>query len=270
MTIDGGHTWHPTSLRGPIVSVAGIGQAVMAVEGGCQPGGNVTAAAQTCPAAVVGFSENGGVSWDQGPLPSLSVSSDSLVQQPNLAALASASDGYVLEAGGLGLLATTNGGATWQDRTVPCRGATIDLSATLDGDGTLWVVCGSVPGTGSQAKQVYVSTTGGTSWSLRASTGLTGASTGGKLGGFGYDGMLTALSATTGYMTEGRLGLLVSTDGGRTWDDTPLTTPDGACSNGPVDFVGATHGWILCAPYGGLWTTQNGSTWTPLDGSSLG
>jgi hypothetical protein len=167
---------------------------------------------------------------------------------------------------------TADADATWVARTQPCPSKLsfpgyVDLSATQGVNPSLWVVCGGQPGGANEAKAVYVSADDGISWSLRSSAPFGGgAGSKGTLPAYGYVGPIDAVSPSRAYMALGRLGIVVSTDGGGTWKQTSTTSVAGAAEDGTVDFVDSAVGWALYAPLG-LWRTTEGSAWTPLDGT---
>lgn len=169
---------------------------------------------------------------------------------------------------GVHLLATTDGGLSWQARSVvSCVGWKADLSVARDG--TLWVVCGGQPAAGNQIKSVARSFDGGLTWvqgpcrldvtSPTYPSCIVNAMTG------GYLGDVLALSGTNAFRGGGRDFLQVTHDGGISW---ALTTPDIGNGDGEVGglyFANADDGWVVFSAgpdNGTLWRTiDSGNSW---------
>jgi photosystem II stability/assembly factor-like uncharacterized protein len=268
-TSDGGRTWNKVALVGTAVSASQSGDTIMLVdESACSPTGFTSSS--PC-ATWVAWSADGGSTWRQAPI--ANSEHESYGQGGEVGTLGDSNDGYVIA--GNHLYATTDAGGTWITRTQPCGSLDfpdyVDLSATEETGPSLWAACGGEPSAGNEEKAVYVSADGGQSWSLRSAAAMGnviggGAGTKGKLSGYGYVGPIDALSPTRAYMALGRLGVVFSTDGGRTWQMTSTTSVGGASGGGTVDFVDSTHGWALYSPLG-FWRSPGGSVWTALDGT---
>ena len=138
---------------------------------------------------------------------------------------------------------TADGGRTWQRHPAPCRrSAARRLSAYAPGG--LWIVCGALADdTQWQAK----SSDGGRTWTTTRLPGR-GASV----------GRIVALSETVAWRTGANAGLLVTRDGGATWEAVP-----GFGKVAQVTFADAEHGWALDED-GYVHRTTDGVTWERL------
>lgn len=151
------------------------------------------------------------------------------------------------------LLATTDGGRTWDRRVAPCRGA-LSREATVTG-GTLWAFCGYEGGGGNQPHRTAQSTDGGRTWTERAS-----------MDGMGYVTGLVAFTPRLAWRADDGLasGIKVTRDGGLTW--TAQVTSDDNEGSGLVwafQMLDASHGVALFADDVFLRTTD-GLTWQRL------
>jgi len=286
-TSDGGHTWVEARV-GPVVSdVSAIGSNVWAVVGSCPVDSSSLAGA--CPATVEVSLDNG-ATWQVTEVappvseePTLSVADQDL----ELARITTRR-AYVLSiapprtAGGsspVQLAYTADGGHTWTARPDPCPtyfdfGQEIAASGTSD----LWMVCGSQPSTGSQAKALYRSNDGGQHWTLTAAANapvLSGnislpAAGGLPSGGYvsplslGHEN-LAVLTPENAWIFPDRSGVFRTRDGGRTWTPVSGLARAGliAGGTGNVVFVDADHGWV-CEVGAGLWRTTDGTHWQHL------
>lgn len=259
VTHDGGATWHAVARPGPVLSVEALGSSVWMLGDRCPT--------PTCPARLL-ESTDGGTTWHQSPTePAMTNHSPQLVRLGPRSA-------YVITApvaarGPTGATAplwyTADGGRTWVERSVPCHGLGVALSAAPTGK--LFVACASEPGAGNQAKGVHVSTDGGASWSApEACTTTISSSTclDRQLLG-GYLGTLVAVSATTAYLAGPRSPVYETTDGGGRWEP-DLSAPAGTGSFA-LTFFDQNDGLVV-GEAGGvftLWHTGDaGARWTPV------
>jgi hypothetical protein len=186
--------------------------------------------------------------------------------------------GEATQSGGMGLIYTGDGGASWQTRPVPCAGA-FDLGAEIAASSTedLWLLCGSQASAGEQSKELYRSEDGGLTWNLTASASVLGTSPQSasqpdplSLNGYiapysiGHENLAVA-SSTTAWLYPFRSSMYKTVSGGRSWTAVPGLSTAGfdAGGSGNVTFISATQGWIC--QYGvGLWHTSDGVHWSPL------
>ncbi len=177
-----------------------------------------------------------------GPPPGTPATVTSRPPAPDLFSLgfAGTSHGW---AGGAGLiLATSDGGATWQ-RQWSGSDSVVEIEALDERD--VWAVAASATATGASVRnRLLVTTDGGASWvALPLTRQVTGLDVVGP-------GDAWAIDAAGG---PGPGTLVHTTDGGRTWS--PLSV--GAV--GSVCFADALHGWAAGARV--LRTTDGGRSW---------
>ena len=177
--------------------------------------------------------------------------------------------GWAVTASGEGVLATADGGRTWQDATPaplasPGAGAIL-LPATLDAT-TAWLAA-VTPG---QAATIYRTTDGGASWTAGATFPVEFGDGGGQLLFInGSDGWLELLTAGNG-TPDGQL--FRTQDGGQTWTwigRTGPATQGNLPFGGALSFRNATTGWLTGGPRASgdafhVWlfrTGDGGQTW---------
>ena len=276
ISTDGGRTFTRAPLGPVVYDVSAVGTDVWALVGSCPM--NVLGPACTL---EVRASTDAGRTWH--PAPGAVPASLGTTALPGNVELARVTPerAYVLSLvpGGPATLAfTADGAATWTTRPVPCSspvdlGAELALSSTRD----LWLVCGGQATGGAQAKALYRSSTGGTSWSLTAQTapfaGSAAPTTGTgslPLGGYvapysiGHKN-LDVTTATSAWLFPSRGSVVATIDGGTSWKAVPsLANSDfGSGAPGNMTFISAANGWIT--QFGtGLWRTTDGTTWQAL------
>lgn len=129
------------------------------------------------------------------------------------------------------LFRTDDGGRHWTARVDPCSGdfglpAALVFASTSRG----WIVCNTQATAGYQGKEVWQTVDGGAHWTLKGRTHPIGPPRPnlqvGNLPGYGYPTGATFLDDGRGWLMQDRGNMLVTTDGGHTWRDSPLTKPD--------------------------------------------
>lgn len=171
----------------------------------------------------------------------------------------------------MALIATTNGGRTWQRRVMPCTDAGIgsNFAELVPYTATsVWMFCASQPSAGSQTKAVFRSANGGRSWHLMSRSESFGTIAGavGTVPGTGYLDNAAVTSPAICWLALGRGTLFGTTDGGRTW----RLVINGAVANpggggvGPVLFVDPDHGWLRSWPNILFRTTDGGRRWQTI------
>ena len=183
----------------------------------------------------------------------------------------SAGTAYVLSSPPRGALyvplwSTSDGGASWAARRIPCGGA-LSVVASVAPDGALVAVCAGEPGAGSQAKWSAVSTDGGRTWAVHPRCEIIACQPAALVGG--YLGEVDAVSASTFYVIGDRSPLIVTRDGGVSWrryDD--VGNVNGLPAQ--VQFFGPRDGIVLgqsntsTAPVT-IWHTDDaGANWTAV------
>jgi photosystem II stability/assembly factor-like uncharacterized protein len=241
-TADGGQSWQPAPVTGTVEPVAPAGGTAWALDYPC---GNDQACAPTLIESPVATER-----WaPAGSQPTLPAAPATLLR-------VSAGSAFIFVAASLGAVQapwfeTQDGGATWRALTNPCgQSDSADVPASLDGR-TIWVACGVEPSAGTELKQVFVSSDGGSTWQLRAQTADLSGPAVGTLTQGGYVSDLQMASNTLGFMALSRGGILRSADRGRTWTQ--------------VDLPGATFGdlfpslWVLDASHAWVETGSGGN-----------
>jgi photosystem II stability/assembly factor-like uncharacterized protein len=286
VTADGGRTWRQAPV-GPVVSdVSAIGSNVWAVVG-TRPISSLPGSG-TYPATVE-ISNDNGLTWHPTATPPVSEEPGLSVADQDLElARITPSRAYVLsfaparsaDATSVGQLGyTPDGGQTWQTRPDPCP-PYFDVGQEMAASGTedLWMVCGSEPSSGSQAKALYRSSDGGLHWALTAAANapvLSGNQSLPAGGGLPVDGYvspyslghenLAVLTPGSAWLFPDRSGVFATTDGGRTWSAVSGLSKAGLVGGGSgnIVFVDADHGWV-CEIGAGLWRTTDGVHWQHL------
>ncbi len=274
-TADGGVTWQAEPIGPVVYDVSAIGSDVWALVGACPPTGGPCA-------LTVKESANGGATWAPTPRSSLPGVAP-LPSQPASVELARVSPlrSYVLSlvpGGPASLLFTADGGDGWSPRPVPCAGPFgLGAELALSSTGDLWMICGGQASAGEQAKALYRSSTGGSSWTLAAQTPAFGGAPGRSpgVGAFPLAGYvepysighknLAVVSARRAWLFPTRGTVLVTADGGAGWAPVPGLEQAGFGSGAPgnVTFISASEGWVTELGVG-LWTTPDGTTWHHL------
>jgi len=287
MTSNGGVSWHQAPIGRTVYDVSAIGQDVWALTTGCTPPAGAVSTTTIAPSCLLELQQSldGGATWSAVSFTGLQLATNGPVvaQRVELARITT-NRAYVVvtapdePAGGLALVYTADGGQSWVTRPVPCA-APFSLGDEMAASGTddLWFLCGSQASGGSQSKELFRSTDGGTTWALTAAaTGLgtpapaDPAANSLPLGGYiapfsvGHKN-LAVLSPTTAWLYPSRASLLKTDNGGRTWMAVPdlVAAGFGTGSPGNVTFISATQGWI-CAYGVGLWHTTDGVHWSAL------
>ncbi len=273
-TSDGGTAWRRAPIGPTVYDATAIQRNVWALVGSC-PG---TGAACTL---WVEVSTDGGATWQPaaGLVPASVGPAASLVELARV----STTSAYVYSGvGGAATLAfTSDAGATWSTRPVPCTapddlGAELALSSTAD----LWLVCGGQASGGSQEKALFRSSDGGSTWALAAETaglGSAGAAAPPGVGALPVAGYvapysighknLAVLTPSTAWLFPSRGVVSVTTDGGTRWKAVAPLADAGFGSGAPgnVTFTTDTDGWVVEQGVG-LWHTTDGVRWRPAGG----
>jgi photosystem II stability/assembly factor-like uncharacterized protein len=157
------------------------------------------------------------------------------------------------------LLATHDGGMTWQDVPTPCSSfQSLPAFAPLDA-ARLWLLCSGQPGAGNQLKWLYASSDGGREWRRVPDTAWPGSADLGNLPTGGYIRALVVISDQRAFIGLGRNPLWATRDGGQTWDCVVVPNENDAGILG-ILFVDEQHGWA--ATQTAIWRTiDGGDTW---------
>ncbi len=248
--------------------------------------GGVATGTRSCPLRVL-ESADGGRRWRPAPAqpagaaalpgevgPAIASGQTSLVRTGGLSA-------YVLSSAVAGgaratLSFTSDSGATWSRRSLPCGSRALSTVLAAAPDGTLAAVCAGEPGAGFQAKWLAISSDGGRHWSRRGPCGADAAApacTRSPLSQ-GYLGEALATSAQTVYVIGDRSGLVITRDGGRHWRNLGATVGNVNGEPAAVTFFGPRNGIVLGrettaqAPVAIWHTTDAGRHWSAVKPSA--
>jgi photosystem II stability/assembly factor-like uncharacterized protein len=166
---------------------------------------------------------------------------------------------------------TRDGGQTWTVRINPCRGdygltAAISFASAKYG----WVVCNTQATAGEQGKEVLRTADGGRHWTLEGRTHPLAPPEPklqlGNLPGYGYPIGATFLADGRGWLLQDRGYMLVTTDAGHTWRNSPITEPDTIAAQS-ADLLSEKLGFVLLrgCTVRLVRTTDAGKTWTTLN-----
>jgi photosystem II stability/assembly factor-like uncharacterized protein len=166
----------------------------------------------------------------------------------------------------LQLLATQDGGHSWQARPMPCnrtRGDSMSAQLVPTTAAGLWLFCASEPSAGTQGKAVFRSADGGGTWREIADSSESGGNGPNALPAGGYFANAAVTTRSDAWLALRRGTLMHTRDGGHTWHAAipyPVANPgDGGV--GPVQFVDQRHGWLFSFPDLLFRTRDGGKHW---------
>jgi photosystem II stability/assembly factor-like uncharacterized protein len=146
------------------------------------------------------------------------------------------------------ILSSDDGGQSWHKLTSPCQGGFGIPAAISRASASLgWVACMTQMTAGFEGKQVWQTSDGGHTWRLRSRTELfvpRPAPPIGNLPGRGYVSGMQFLPDGRGWLWEDRGWLLTTSDGGRLWRKSPLTSADEVEARS-ASLLGDRTGFIL-------------------------
>ncbi|MCC7104181.1 MAG: exo-alpha-sialidase, partial [Chloroflexi bacterium] len=247
VTHDGGSRWSEVQRSGEVIALEVVGRSVWTLQRAC------VAAAACVPTFLT--SEDSGATWQsvatQPPIPSRADLRTQLLRlTPRDARLLSYwTDGSAPFGQ---LLATDDGGASWETLDQPCGLRRFQRLEQLDApnESELWLLCaGTYGATAMMDTLLYVSEDGGRTWLVRAAEVKPGAPPNPEtsLPTVGSPVNLEVVSSDRAFVSLRRNTLYRTQDGGLTWSpaiDLSLANPeDGGV--GPVRFVDSQHGWVL-------------------------
>jgi len=260
-THDGGESWQPAEMSGPVVDMAVADGTVWAVIGCAQ---DVSA----CVVSVVSAPVSGGAWTGLAPLPDVVQGAPALSSALfDTRLVRSGTSAWLLDfIGGLEppvAVRTDDGGLSWSSLSLPCIAVgTMILGASSAND--LMLVC-AADGTSSPAPQdVWTSSDGGAHWLLCSRDNEAGysppAANDGGLDNGGDPWGLAVISSSTAWMINDNEYPLVTRNGGVTWTAAPLPPALTTVWQGggvlDVTFADLMDGWI--ASELGLWATSDG------------
>lgn len=152
---------------------------------------------------------------------------------------------------------STDGGVSWQARSVPCEDPRVQISALVGlAPGRLWLMCSAIWTSVESLKAVYWTADGGQTWTLR---GRALGEPRDTLSTTGLDGSFGAVSEDLVFFSLNKTQRIALThDGGATWLAAPTPCAVDALQ---ATFVDPHVGWI----YGGgcvARTLDGGLTWS--------
>ncbi|HEX9030778.1 MAG TPA: hypothetical protein VF834_02955 [Streptosporangiaceae bacterium] len=272
VTHDNGLTWHPSRQPGDVLAIAPLGSSVWMLRATCPRGTGPS----KCPLRLL-TSANGGRTWQLAasqPPGTARGASGQVISEPAAGQTwlvrTGRSAGYVLgsldpnpngHANSAPMWFTSNAGASWSVRRVPCGLDAISAVLSAAPDGTLFGVCAGQPGAGFQLKSVARSTDGGRHWALASPRGVLDD---------GYLGAVSARSAVLAYVAGARSPLLITRNGGRNWSIVKAVMAGSDGGTMSVQFVSPSAGFVLGDDSADndlptIWlTTDSGVRWAAL------
>jgi hypothetical protein len=164
-----------------------------------------------------------------------------------------------------GYLAVTSDGRSWAHVPSPCGRASQQLG--FSPSGRLMDVCWAAVGGGWGPKAAWISSDGGSHWTLRSrSAGFASGSIPiGRIPQTGYPNDIAMPTALDAWMSLGREDLYETHDGGITWIASAVPGQFGGNAGGAeqVVFVDARRGWARGSE--GLFRTTDGHTWSRIN-----
>lgn len=261
---DNAKTWTQSLHFGTVLDVDAVGLSVWLIESGCTPSDNM----RSIPCSVrLYVSMNGGRTWSASKAFARGVNGmSSGANGQSYLARVNRTSAYLMLAPSLKsgvpsvapLWYTSDGGATWSKRDVPCHIGAFSSVLSVDASGTLMAACASEPGAGNQIKSVLLSTDGGLHWTLKTESNID----------YGYLAQIDLLNSEDAFLVGGRSSLLETRDGGIHWRAVQPLIGSSAGGTAQVTFFGGTHGLVLGNDDSDnenmtLWSTANaGRNWS--------
>ncbi len=256
VTHDGGRSWASGAQPDAVLAVEALGSSVWMLLSGCPSSHPGTFG--PCHLRLL-ESTDGGRTWPTSPpLPTSAIFLGSLpdgAQGQTWMVRVGQSSAYVLStpvASGPGpdedpFWFTSDNGASWSTREVPCSVGALSVVLSAAPDGTLLAVCATEPSAGNQPKSTVRSTNGGLTWTTESSC-PPAASTAENCGGAlnkGYLGEIDATSSEQAFLVGDRSSLLVTDNGGIEWQE--VEPPVGGTDAGTdqVIFFNGSDGVVL-------------------------
>jgi photosystem II stability/assembly factor-like uncharacterized protein len=256
VTHDGGVTWTASQQPGSVISVEALGMSIWMVEAECP---TRTGSAE-CQLLLL-ESTDGGRVWSASVAPAGATASELftrggrgqtwLVRTSQSSAYLMSNPANLLSgrSGPVPLWFTSDGATTWSSRSVNCAIDEWTVSLSAASDGTLLAVCAGQPSTGVQVKSTERSTDGGVTWTTKSACVITSGSASTTCvtepPSSGYLDAIDAVSANTLFLVGGRSSLLVSRDGGSTWQTVRPVIGDTSDGSSQVVFFNSFDGIVL-------------------------
>ena len=158
------------------------------------------------------------------------------------------------------LYRTADGGSAWTRLSFRCPNG-VAGAAFVDAHRGL-AVCGGVPATDMQAKELYATGDGGASWQRRARTSNRASGRGTGLPWVGATDGLTLVTPRVAFMSASRAGAYKTADGGRSWRTVLFT--DDTFDVGDMSWLSPKRGYVVLAGSGLAATADGGRHWRQL------
>lgn len=261
-TTDGGTAWARTALPGDVILTLQFEdqqRGWLIAETACHGSG--------CTQLSVLGTADGGKTWQQEWQTAVDTHSQAMNVLLRSRVDAFGPDVFALALGHL--VATTDGGRTWRDLTLPGDATPVDAAFVDASHG--WVAAQSCSGGGATSSRcsaaVYVTGDGGKTWNRSVAPHLTH----GYLTGSAAVSFADPQHGWFFFKNASLQGDLFRTaDGGRSWQQVNDNLASGRTVSGHPVFVNAQYGWIPvdegAAPFpGAIWRTiDGGRTWTDV------
>lgn len=262
---DDARTWAKVAVSGSVLQLVADAGVTWIVEAACAP-----TTRHVCPLRVA-RSFDGGRSWNfTTRQPIGAVAQPQLVDRTYLLVAGNGTVDVLSQTPSMGgnggrqtMWVSTDNGATWRARGVPCRDFYGTL-AELAPSGAIWSVCAGEPSAGSQEKWVDVSYNGGRTWRPTGACQGVGQHHDGALC-FGYAQNVVVLSGDKAFLADDRGTVLVTNDGGWRWTNVDNNMNSGAGDLCEVQFLNPRDGFAVTTPVPNIWrTTDGGRAWRML------
>ena len=276
---DAGKSFTRVPQPGGVLALSAVGSSIWMLEALC-PSSAAQSAAVLCPLGLFTSNDGGRSFAVDSHLPAIEVGSGSVLMQgaglhPNWLQRPSAGVGYVFvpplggatpgapARTGESVYRSADGGASWTRSSIAGCAAGMYGDASVNPQGQAMVICGGQPSAGYQPKSVFVSPGDGLQWEARFDCLGLGSSCGSARLNNGYLGLVAYISPTTAFAGGGRSQLLVSHDGGVSWQLVPGVGYNGdtysAAFFGSLGYVFGDDGSVS---QGYIWTTtDSGVQW---------
>jgi photosystem II stability/assembly factor-like uncharacterized protein len=255
ITHDHGASWNPAPQHGEVLSVEALGDSIWMLE----TSRHVSSSAPSDSKVALRLlsSTNGGRTWSVLPTPSdaearpaNSGGSGWLVRINRTSAYLASSPAQRNGAGAHStpLWMTTNSGATWSSRTIPCASFGTSMALSVAPGASLFDVCASEPSAGTQLKETVRSMNEGRTWQVRSMchfspTNVLRCTPGSQFSG--YVSEIDAVSNRTLYLVGDRSSLMVSRNGGTSWSVDPPGLGGDSGGTSQAIFFSSSHGIVL-------------------------
>jgi len=271
VTHNSGRTWSRIRTAGDVLEIDPIGSSIWMLQTAC-----ASPTTRHCPIRLF-VSDDGGRNWSPSKLAlSGQINPAAVATFENVAMLdrVNRSFAYLVSDPTMNnkgspaepalLWRTTNSGASWTKRSIPCGKWNWYVTLSVAPNGELFAACAGQPSAGRQGKSVLSSNDEGLRWHLRSSYRSFSSAL-----GSGYLVSIDAMSAKTLLLVANISSLLVSSNAGADWQYKDQLF-SGAESAAPLAIVLGTKDAVILgdtikSPAQLLWhTTDGGEHWSSV------